>query len=102
MRKKRKKSKGFKLSSLTILVIMTIMVVIVLGIQIHKTNEENKAHEAKKQELYYKIQEENIRKEGIDALGESIMSKSFIEKTAREKFNLCYPGEIIFKPVDEK
>ena len=99
--RKTKRGRRFKMSSITVLIILTIALTVFLGFHIPKINDTNKQNELKRQELLKEGEAEKIRKEGIEALGESIMSKPFIEKTAREKFNLCYPDEIIFKPVDK-
>lgn len=46
------------------------------------------------------ILEEQVRAEELKKLPEYTQSQEYIERTAREKFGLVYPDEIIFKAAE--
>ena len=65
------------------------------GMSLRQKNEIYIAQEAGLQE---QLDEEKLRSEEIDKLGDYIGTDAYIEDVAREKLGLIHENEIIFKP----
>ncbi len=82
------------------LVLTTVMVLSICAIVTYKQQSldlaEAKADE-KIEQLNKQIEDEKQRAEDIEEKKAYVKTKKFIEEMAREKFNLVYKDEIIFK-----
>ncbi len=81
------------------LLIAVIVALLLISMYIMSAGVKSKinAYAAANEELQTEILEELERAEEIENLPEYIQSDEYIERTAREKFGLVYPDEIIFK-----
>ena len=50
------------------------------------------------QELARKIEEQEARSLSLEEYKKYIQTKKYVEQIAKEKFDLVYPNEIVFKP----
>lgn len=98
-KRKRRMSKGNRLGMVLISFIVIVLLTVLL-VQSQRLREQNAAYERELEELNQKKRDEEIRAEEIKALEEYVESTEFIEKMAREKLNLVYEDEIIFKPEE--
>jgi cell division protein DivIC len=57
--------------------------------------------EAQRNELQSQKKDLKLESKRIKESGKYVSSAKFIEDTAREKLNLIYPNEIVFKPESE-
>ncbi len=94
--RKRKPASGSRIGMMVIAVIVTLLLVSMLVMSVG-VNRKIKAYAAANEQLETEILEEMERSAEIEKLPEYIQSDEYIERVAREKFGLVYPGEIIFK-----
>lgn len=80
--------------------VVVVMLLAVLLTQSHKLELKNTSCSEQKARLEEQILEEQVRAEELKKLPEYTQSQEYIERTAREKFGLVYPDEIIFKAAE--
>lgn len=97
-RAKRKKSqlRRHKASILTVSAVLLLLVAAVTFSSM-SLQAKNKAYIAQEQELLERIEEEKERSEEIERLEEYVGTDEYIEQVAKDKLNLVYENEIIFK-----
>lgn len=99
---KRKKADEQEIKSrkrvMRLALVLAVCIGAVLSVNIIGFKAKNDAGKAKLDELNRQLQSEQQRSEDLDRLEKDIKSDEYVEKVAREKFNLCYPDEIIFAP----
>ncbi len=98
--RKKKPSKSNRRGMCTIAAIVAVMLVGLL-VQSQSLRIKNTQYEEQKAELEQEIQDEEVRAEEIQVLGEYVNSEEYIEKLAREKLGLVYEDEVIYRPTDE-
>lgn len=97
-RNSREKENIQKKRTIKATLVIAFVICAILGYNIMALNSENKEDENKITDLTGKLEQEELRKEELDRLEDEVNSDSFVEKIAREKFNLCYPDDIVFVP----
>jgi cell division protein FtsB len=98
-RYKRRRSQnraGILLAAVVVLILVTVVSIKSMGLL-------KKARELESREaaLESQIQYETERSEEIAEFEKYTETRKYIEDTAKEKLGLVYPGEIIFKNVDD-
>ncbi len=96
---KKQLSMGNRLGMYAIALIVLVMLVAFL-VQSGSLRAENAAYAAQIDELEEGIQDEEIRAEEIDELGDYLNSDEYIEKLAREKLGLVYEGDVIYRAAE--
>lgn len=99
-KKRRRRASSSNRRGMAGIAVVVMMLLAVLLVQSHKLEAKNTSYAAQMAQLQEQIEEEQIRAEELEKLPEYTESREYIEKTAREKFGLVYPDEIIFKAVD--
>lgn len=69
----------------------------VLTVQCRRLSKKNDAYAQEVADLEEQITEEEGRSRKIEAYRSYVKSDAYVEKTAREKFGLVYPDEVIFR-----
>ena len=100
---RNKRIKKQKRSNVIVLYI-AILLVLVLGIAVwsgkRSMTAKNAEYEAQKAQLERQLEEQQKRKEELDDYSKYVQTKKFYEQTAKNKFGLIYPDEILVKPQD--
>ncbi|MCC8137184.1 MAG: septum formation initiator family protein [Clostridiales bacterium] len=96
---KKQLSMGNRLGMYAIALIVFVMLVAFL-VQSRSLRAENAAYAAQIDELEEGIQDEEIRAEEIDELGDYLNSDEYIEKLAREKLGLVYEDDVIYRAAE--
>ncbi len=98
--KKKKPSRSNRWGMCTIAAIVAVMIVGLL-VQSNSLRIKNEQYEEQKAELEQQIQDEEVRAEEIQVLGEYVNSDEYIEKLAREKLGLVYKDEVVYRPSSD-
>lgn len=97
-RKARYKKRGFQNKSGIILTTTVVLsLVIAVAIKGYGLKQKADALAEKEAQLQEQMQQEEARSEEIAEFERYTHTRKYIEDTAKEKFGLVYPGEIIFK-----
>lgn len=99
MRRNRNDRNG-KTSNLLVSGVICVLVIAICIVVYIRGNEIKAQNDLKAQEIErieQLLQEELDRAEELDEYSKYVNTKQFVEKMAREKFGLIYPGELIFK-----
>ena len=84
------------------LVIFALVVLIcVAAFGTMKLQAKNDINEQRKQEIMAQIRDEEERAEEIEDLEKEMQTKKFVEEIAKERLNLVYEDEILFKAKNE-
>ena len=98
---RNKRVKKQKRSNVIVLSI-AIVLVLVLGIAVWSGKRsmaaKNAEYEAQKARLEQQLEEQQKRKEELEDYSKYVQTKKFYEETAKNKFGLIYPDELVFKP----
>lgn len=85
-------------------VIIALVLVAVLGTAVWSGKRslaaKNEEYEVQKTQLEQKIEEQESRKDELEEYGKYVQTKKFYEETAKNKFGLIYPDEILIKPSE--
>lgn len=95
-RRQRSRNKQNRAGMLCISCIVLFLAV-VMSVQIFRLHEKNVAYKAQEKELSAQLENEQERQEAIEAYGEYVTTREYIEQIAKSKLGLVYPNEIIFK-----
>lgn len=82
---------------MVLILFVVVLLSSVLIIQCRRLEAKNDAYAQEVKSLNEQITEEEGRSEKIEAYREYVKSDAYVEKTAREKFGLVYPDEVIFR-----
>lgn len=100
---RNKRIKNQKRSNIAAMII-AIVLVAVLGVAVwsgkRSLSAKNAEYEAQKTQLEEQIQEQESRKDDLEEYGKYVQTKKFYEETAKNKFGLIYPDEILVKPKE--
>ena len=99
MRRYRREKTG-KTSNLLVSAVICVLVLAICVVVYVRSNEIKAQNDLKAQEIdriEQLLEQEQLRAEEIDEYGKFVNTKQFVEKMAREKLGLIYPGELIFK-----
>ncbi|MDO5392954.1 MAG: septum formation initiator family protein [Eubacteriales bacterium] len=99
-RKRRRRASSSNRRGMAGIAVVVMMLLAVLLFRSHALEVKNTAYAEQMAQLQEQIEMEQIRAEEMEKLPEYTQSQEYIEKTAREKFGLVYPDEIIFKAAD--
>ena len=80
--------------------IVVVALAVVVGIKSHSLKEKQQQYLEKEQSLIEQVDEENRRAEELEEYRVYVQTRQYIEKVAREKLGLVYPGEILLKPEE--
>lgn len=83
------------------MVLILVVVCVLMGVLLFRCGALKRGNAVYAEEisrLTQQITEEEGRTEKIKAYKDYTNTDSYVEKTAREKFGLVYPDEIIFRP----
>ncbi len=100
---RNKRLKNQKRINMATLVIAIALVVVISAVVFGGTRSlaaKNAEYEAQKAQLQAQIQEQEERRDELDEYGKYVQTKKFYEETAKNKFGLIYPDEILVKPKD--
>ena len=86
-----------KRSGMVLIVVIIAVLAVVLMVRSASLSRRNAAYAEEIGRLTEQITEEEGRTEKIKAYKAYTDSDSFVEKTAREKFGLVYPDEVIYR-----
>lgn len=89
-----------KILIVTISFVLIIAVVLCVRMISFKQTYDN--NQDKIAELQTKLEAQQQRTEELKDFKETISSDEFVESEARDKFNLYYEGEVIFKPSNTR
>ena len=91
---RKKIQNRFSMFLVTLVVLMIRLVVAVRSVELHR-----KLDLVQEQEniLTAQLEEEQQRTEEIEEYGKFVQTLKFVEEYAKEKLNLIYEGEILFK-----
>ncbi|MDO5345077.1 MAG: septum formation initiator family protein [Lachnospiraceae bacterium] len=98
-RRKRRASSSNR-RGMACIAVVVMMLLTVLLTQSHTLERKNTSYREQSAQLEEQILEEQVRAEDLRRLPEYTQSQEYIEKTAREKFGLVYPDEILFKAAE--
>jgi len=98
-RYRKKETSQRRLIIVTLTVSLTIVFVLVFSI--YKQDNKNKANEKRVVELEESLNKEKERTAELEKKASDVKSDEYIERIAREKFNLAYPDDIVFVPNAE-
>lgn len=87
-------------SGMVLIMVVVCVLLVVLLSRCVSLQHRNQAFADEIGELNEQITEEEGRTEKIEAYKDYTNSDSYVEKTAREKFGLVYPDEVIFRQGD--
>ena len=93
-RTKRRRSNRTAMIGITLVVVMFLGVLFIGGMKLQAKAEVYAAREAK---LEAELEAEMERTSEIEELKKSMQTKKYVEDVAREKLNLVYPDETIYK-----
>ena len=79
-------------------VCLSLSLCIILSYKIYTVKAKNEKASQTIVELNKKLDNEKARSAELDQLEKDVKSDEYAQKVAREKFNLCYPDEIVFTP----
>ena len=79
-------------------IVLALIISVALTMSIVRLRAKNQKTNARITELTKELESEYARSKELDQLEKDVKSDEYAEKVAREKFNLCYPDEIIFTP----
>lgn len=100
---RNKRLKNQKRSNIAALIIAVILVAL-LGVTVWSGKRslmaKNIEYETQKEQLENQIKEQEQRREELEEYGKYVQTKKFYEDTAKNKFGLIYPDEILVKPKD--
>ncbi|MCD8347850.1 MAG: septum formation initiator family protein [Lachnospiraceae bacterium] len=82
--------------------IAAIVMVLLLGllVQSQSLRAQNVAYAEQIEDLEEQIQDEEVRADKIDELGEYLNSDEYVEKLAREKLGLVYEDDVIYRAAE--
>ena len=91
---RKKNQNRFSMFLVTLVVLMIMIIVTVRSVELHR-----KLDLVQEQEniLSAQLEEEQQRTEEIEEYGKFVQTLKFVEEYAKEKLNLIYEGEILFK-----
>lgn len=87
-------------SGMVLIMVVVCVLLVVLLSRCVSLQHRNQAFADEIGELNEQITEEEGRTEKIETYKDYTNSDSYVEKTAREKFGLVYPDEVIFRQGD--
>lgn len=99
MRKNRRDRAG-KTSNLVVSAVICVLVLVICVVVHVRSNEIKAQNDLKTQEIQrieQELEQESLRAEELEEYAKFVNTKQFVEKMAREKLGLIYPGELIFK-----
>lgn len=98
---KQQRLKRQKRSGVAGLVTAAVLVIL-LGVAMWNGKQslvkKNDEYEARKAQLEQQINEQQERKSELEEYEKYVQTKKFVEETAKDKFGLIYPDEIVIKP----
>jgi len=84
-------------SGMVLIIVIIAVLAVVLSVRCVMLSRQNQAYASEIEQLTEDITEEEGRTEKIKAYKKYTDSDSYVEKTAREKFGLVYPDEVIYR-----
>lgn len=90
----RRRSNRSAMIGITLVVAMLLCVLFIQGMKLRAKAEVYAAREA---QLEAELEAETERTSEIEELKKSMQTKKYVEDVAREKLNLVYPDETIYK-----
>lgn len=99
-KKRRRRASSSNRRGMACIAVVVMMLLAVLLTQSHRLERKNTSYSEQKALLEEQILEEQVRAGDLERLPEYTQSQEYIEKTAREKFGLVYPDEILFKAAE--
>ena len=90
----KRRSNRSAMIGITFVVVMLLCVLFVSGMKLQAKAEVYQAREA---QLEAELEAETERTEDIEELRKSMQTKKYVEDVARQKLNLVYPDETIYK-----
>ena len=100
---RKTKARRMRQSQKTGLAVITVIIAVlavVLSVQYTSLKEKDAGYEKQQNQLEAMISEEQERGEKLAAQKIFVQTKQYIEQMAREKLNLVYPDEILFREED--
>jgi cell division protein FtsB len=100
-RNKRIKSQK-RANKATLIIAIALVVVISAAVFCGKSSlaAKNADYETQKAQLEEQIKEQEERRDELEEYGKYVQTKKFYEETAKNKFGLIYPDEILVKPSE--
>ena len=95
--KSRKKKKS---NSWLILLVITVLLMAGLGIAIHNLSREASTYSTQEAQLESLIAAEDEKTKQFEEEAKFRQTLRFVEKKARERLNLVFPGEVVVKPIE--
>lgn len=96
-KKRRRRVSNSNRRGMAGIAVVVVTLLIVLLFQSQKLEKKNAVYASQEESLQAQLEQEQARADELETLPEYTQSREFIEKTAREKFGLVYPDEIVFK-----
>ena len=97
---KYKRDRNGTTSNLFVSGVVCVLVIAICVVVHARSNEIKAQNNLKAQEIErieQMLEQEKLRTEEIEEYSKFVNTKQFVEKMAREKLGLIYPGELIFK-----
>lgn len=97
---RNRRDKNGKTSNILVSGVICVLVLAICVVVYIRSNEIKAQNELKAQEISrieQELEQEQLRAEELEEYSKFVNTKQFVEKMAREKFGLIYPGELIFK-----
>jgi len=98
-KKNKSVSEGNRRGVIAIIIVVAVLICVLL-VKRSELAARNQSYAAQIAELQEEITEAEDRSREIEALKQYTQSDEYVEKTAREKFGLVYPDEVIFRQED--
>ncbi len=102
---RNKRLKNQKRSNIAAMIIAVVLV-LVLGAAIWNGKRtltvKNAEYETQKTQLEEQIKEQEKRRSELEEYGKYVQTKKFYEETAKNKFGLIYPDEILVRPKQKE
>ena len=97
-RKLREQKSHFGVWSIIVIVLAVLSVSAIGGLRL---KQKNRSYQAREEALQEAIAEEEARAAEIEELEAYTQTKKYVEDVAKDKLNLVYEDEIIFKASDK-